>query len=92
MSTVSLMKAMEIMRQMSRDNVPFSISYCALNESSKSSEGIKIEKNIILQQGYRRNQSDKHDILVSFLRIETGERRQFHLPLLMSFNGIKIKP
>lgn len=89
--TLSLMKAMAIMRALSRDNVPFSFSFCSFNESSKSSEGEKTEKNILLASGYRRNQSDKHDILISFIRTETLERRQFYLPLLLSFNGIKIK-
>lgn len=86
------MKAAEIMRAMSRDNVPFSIVYCALDTSRGISEGLKTEKNIILQKGYRRNQSDKSDVLVSFLRIDTGERRQFYLPLLLELNGVKIKP
>lgn len=89
--SLSLMKAMEIMRALSRDKVPFSISYCSLNESSKTSEGKKTEENILLASGYRRNQSEKHDILVSFIRTETMERRQFYLPLLLEFNGIKIK-
>lgn len=88
---LSLMKAMEMMRALSRDKVPFSFSYCAFNESSKKSEGRKTESNVILMSGYRRNQSDKHDILVSFLRLDTNERRQFYLPLLLEFNGIKIK-
>lgn len=89
--SLKLMKAMEIMRAWSQDKRPFSISYCSLNESSKSSEGKKTEKNILLASGYRRNQSDKHDILVSFIRTDTMERRQFYLPLLLEFNGIKIK-
>lgn len=85
------MKALEIMRQLSRDKVPFSIAYCTLDETNKKSEGLKSEQNILLQTGYRRNQSDKSDILISFLRTDSGERRQFYLPLLMEFNGIKIK-
>lgn len=89
--TLSLMKAMEIMRAWSRDKRPFSICYCSLNDSSKTSEGKKTEENILLASGYRRNQSDKHDILVSFIRTENNERRQFYLPLLLEFNGIKIK-
>lgn len=88
--SIKLMKAMEIMRALSRDNVPFSISYYSFNESKKISEGIKLEEKIILQSGYRRNQSKKSDILVSFLRLDSKERRQFYLPLLQSLNGIKV--
>lgn len=88
---LKLMKAIELMRAMSRDNVPFSFSYWSFNETKKESEGLKTEEKTILQTGYRRNQSDKSEILVSFLRISTGERRQFYLPLLHSLNGIKVK-
>ncbi|KFC19369.1 hypothetical protein IO90_08680 [Chryseobacterium sp. FH1] len=79
------------MRQLSRDKVPFNISFCSLNESDGISEGLKSETKVILMQGYRRNQSEKHEVLISFLRTESNERRQFYLPLLMEFNGIKIK-
>ena len=89
--TLNLMKAMAIMRDWSRDKRPFSISYCSFNESSKISEGKKTEENILLASGYRRNQSNKHDILVSFIRTDNMDRRQFYLPLLLEFNGIKIK-
>lgn len=43
-------------------------------------------------QGYRRNQSKKADVLASFMRMDTEERRQFYWPLLCELNGRKIKP
>lgn len=83
---------MEIMRDLSRQNIPFSIKYISLNDSEKNSKGIVEEKNIVLMQGYRRNQSKKADILASFMRMDTEERRQFYWPLLCELNGRKIKP
>lgn len=88
---IKLMKAMEILRAYARDNVPANITYYSLNESKGISEGLKTETNIVLQQGLRRDQSDKSNILVAFLRVDSGERRQFYLPLLFSLNGVKIK-
>lgn len=88
---LSSLKALEIMRQLSRDKVPFNMGYFSLNESEQSSDGYKCEERVILMPGYRRNQSNKSEILVSFLRVDTNERRQFYLPLLMMFNGIYIK-
>lgn len=85
------MKALEIMRTLSRDNVPFSFAYYSLDETRGISEGVKREENVILAQGYRRNQSDKSDILASYLRIKSNERRQFYIPLIIELNGIKIK-
>ncbi|PIE50779.1 MAG: hypothetical protein CSA38_01960 [Flavobacteriales bacterium] len=79
------------MRNLSEQNIPFSIKYCSFNESKKESKGFKSENNILLMKGYRRNQSDKSDLLVSFQRMDTRQRRQFYLPLLIEFNGIKIK-
>lgn len=90
--TVTPLRAMEIMRDLSRQNIPFSIKYISLNDSEKNSKGIVEEKNIVLMQGYRRNQSKKADILASFMRMDTEERRQFYWPLLCELNGRKIKP
>ena len=89
--TMTPVRALEIMREMNRQGVPFNIKYLSFNETGKKSEGFKSEEKIFLAKGYRRNQSKKHDILVSFVRL-TGERRQFYYPLLTEFNGIKIKP
>lgn len=91
-NTVTPLRAMQIMRDLSRQNIPFSIKYISLNDSEKNSKGIVEEKNIVLMQGYRRNQSKKADILASFMRMDTEERRQFYWPLLCELNGRKIKP
>lgn len=83
---------MQIMRDLSRQNIPFTIKFISLNATDKTSKGIVEEKNIILMQGYRRNQSKKADILASFMRMDTEENRQFYWPLLCELNGKKIKP
>lgn len=90
--TVTPLKAMEIMRELSRQNIPFSIKFLSLNESEKTSKGIVEENNILLRTGYRRNQSDKSNILASFVRLGSEENRQFYWPLLCELNGRKIKP
>ena len=88
---IKLMKAVEIMRHLSEHNITFDIEFISYNESTGKSEGLKKETKILLMPGYRRNQSSKHDILVSYLRTETNERRQFYLPLLMKLGEFKIK-
>lgn len=82
---------MEIMRELSRQNIPCTIKFLSLNETEKTSKGIVEEKDIILTQGYRRNQSKKSGTLASFIR-PSGEYRQFYWPLLRELNGRKIKP
>lgn len=90
--TITPIMALELMRELSRQCIPFSIKYLSYNETEKKSEGFKIEEDISLEKGYRRNQSKKHDILVSYSRIRTGERRQFYYPLLIQLNDIKVRP
>ena len=88
---LKLMKALETMRHLSEHNIPFDIEFYSYNESTGKSDGLKKETKILLMPGYRRNQSSKHDILVSYLRTETNERRQFYIPLLMKLGGIQIQ-
>ena len=76
---------METMRHLSEHNIPFDIEFISYNER------LKKETKILLMPGYRRNQSSKHDILVSYLRTETNERRQFYLPLLMKLGEFQIQ-
>ncbi|MBO6184206.1 MAG: hypothetical protein J6O88_05850 [Chryseobacterium sp.] len=90
--TITPIKALEIMRELSRQCIPFSVKYLSHNETEKKSEGFKTENDISLEKGYRRNQSKKHDVLVSFSRIRSGERRQFYYPLLIQLNDIKVRP
>jgi len=90
--TITPIRAVEIMRELSRQCIPFSIKYLSCNETEKKSEGFKTEVEISLEKGYRRNQSKKHDVLISFSRIRTGERRQFYYPLVIQLNDIKVRP
>lgn len=92
MNTITPLRAMEIMRELSRQNIPFDMEFISLNETEKSSRGIVQEKQVLLAPGYRRNQSKKADILASFVRTQTNENRQFYWPLLCGLNGRKIKP
>ena len=85
------MKAVETMRHLSEHNIPFDIEFISYNESTGKSDGLKKETKILLMPGYRRNQSSKHDVLVSYLRTETNERRQFYLPLLMKLGKFQIQ-
>lgn len=79
------------MRHLSEHNVPFDIEFFSFNETTGKSDGLKKEEKILLMPGYRRNQSDKSDILISYLRTKTNERRQFYLPLLMKLGEFHIK-
>ena len=88
---VTPLRAMEILRELSRNGIQSNIKFLSLNETERTSKGIVEEKNIILTAGYRRNQSKKSGVLASFSR-PNGENRQFYWPLLCELNGRKIQP
>lgn len=90
--SITPIKAMEFLREYSRQGIPCNIKFLSFNETDGNSKGIVEENSVILTAGYRRNQSKKHDLLASFQRTATGEYRQFYFPLLTEMNGISIKP
>jgi hypothetical protein len=61
------------------------------NETKGESGGVKVVTNAQLRMGYRNSQSNKASILIGYVNAQDGNR-WFYLPLLLSFNGHKIKP
>lgn len=89
--TIKIHEAIKRMRTLTEIGVPFSFSFYSYNASLRVTDGIKHVSNAQLRKGYRENQSDKADILIGYVNAHQ-ENRWFYLPLLLTFNGIKIKP
>lgn len=90
-ATIKIHEAVKRMRMLTEIGVPFSFSFYSYNASKGATEGIKHVDKAQLRKGYRDNQSDKADILIGYVNAQQ-QSRWFYLPLLLSFNGIKIKP
>lgn len=85
-----LFDAIKEMRRLSKDNIPFSFSFMSYNSSKDSSEGV-----VFVRQGrLRARESTKFNSqaegMESYIDLERMEVRQFHQPLLMTFNGEKV--
>jgi len=90
--TIKLRDAIAQMRKLTEVNVPFSFSYITYSQQLQSSSGLKHVSSALLRTGYRNNQSDKSNILIAYIDYGRNEdNRQFYLPLLMTFNNIKIE-
>jgi hypothetical protein len=87
-ATIKLRDAIKQMRRMSSLNIPFSFSYITYSEQTQSSDGLKTVDKGLIRKGYRSNQSDKSNLLIAYTDYSSNEdKRQFYLPLLMTFNN-----
>ncbi len=82
-----LNKAIKEMRALTKRNVPFSIGFITCNTTSNASEGYKIVDKVLLRKGYSKAHSKKWNSLIAYTDVSTDKQRQFHLPLLIMFNG-----
>ena len=89
---MKLSEAIKAMRLLTERNVPFSIGFITCNTTNKTSKGYKEVDKVLLRKGYSKKHSDKFDSLIAYTDTATDEQRQFHLPLLMMFNGNIIQP
>lgn len=89
--TINLYEALNRMRLLTELGVPFEFTFLSYNSTTQSSDGFKAVRNAQLRQGYRNDQSDKAKILIGYVN-KDDNNRWFYLPLLMTFNGINVKP
>lgn len=91
MKTTNHYKAIETMRKLSADNVPFSFSFLTCNLSTGESNGVRTVKRAILRTGLSREKGIKSQSLIGYVDLDTGNNRWFYLPLLLTFNKFEIK-
>ena len=84
--------AIKRMRELTNVGVPFSFEFVSYSKKKKESNGKKFVARAMLRKSYRKNQSDLSEQLIAYTDLDTGLRRQFHLPLLTKFNNYTIKP
>jgi hypothetical protein len=89
--SIKLYEAIKRMRLLTELGIPFTFEYLSYNSTQMISDGFKSVHNAQLRKGYRNDQSDKASILIGYINEHDG-KRWFYLPLLMKFNGIRIKP
>jgi hypothetical protein len=91
--TIKLRDAISRMRQLTKINVPFSFSFISYSDIHQKSEGYKQVDKALLRSGYRDDQSSYSNILIAYTDYSQEDlERHFYLPLLMTFNNLKITP
>ncbi|PWN68141.1 hypothetical protein C1638_003165 [Chryseobacterium oncorhynchi] len=78
------------MRKLSAENYPVKISFISCSITQRSSSGLIKVNNAILTKGMPRKKSKYADDLIAYENTDTGERKHFWLPLLMTVNNLKI--
>jgi hypothetical protein len=91
-ATISLYSAIKKMRQLTEYGIPFSFEFYSHNSTKGTTGGLKKVDKALLRQGFRRDKSDKADILIGYTNYQEATDRFFYLPLLMKFNGLQIIP
>ena len=88
-------QAIKSMRELSANNIPFSLGFVTCNSKELKSNGYRVVSKAILRNGFRLNQSAKADVLIGYIDYDDSDddkNRFFNYPLLMMFNGKKVQP
>ena len=79
------------MRELSANNIPFSIEFVSCNLTKQSSSGLKFVDKCLLRTGLSKEHSDKHNTLVGYVDLRDNSNKWFYLPLLKTFNNIELE-
>jgi hypothetical protein len=90
MEQINVYEAIRAMRKLSADNFPFTFSFISCDTSRRTSSGLVTVENAVLSKGLPKSKSKHANNLIAYENTDTGEKKHFWLPLLMSFNNIKI--
>lgn len=82
--------AIRKMREMTAAGQPFAFTFMSYNSTSGTSEGVVYVKRAKLRKKADARTYRYADALMPYQDIDLGEPRQFYIPCLMSFNGIKV--
>ena len=88
---MKLFDAIQKMRELSKDNIPFSISFMSHNSTTQTSDGVVRVRHARLRARPKEKHHSLSDIVEEYLNLDTGKPRRFYQLLLMEFNGQKIE-
>lgn len=86
---MTVYQAIEKMREMSRDKIPFSFSFTSYNRTQQKSSGIVDVANAKLL-GKKPTEDPAEDAVIEYFDYDKGEPRRFFLPSLMTFEGRRV--
>lgn len=87
---MNVYKALEQMRLLTNENIPFSIKFVTMNETKGLSNGERYVSTCLLRSGLSKEYSNKASSLVSYIDLSDNSNKAFYIPLLTEFNEIEI--
>jgi hypothetical protein len=88
---MNIYDAIETMRQLTRQQGSFSFSFMSYSATRGKSDGIINVEKARLRARPNTDQNRNAEIMEAYTDLNTGEAFQFYQPLLMMFNGQKVK-
>ena len=87
---INIYDALKLMRKLSKDNFPITFSFVSCDRTRNTSSGLVTVENALLSAGLPAKKSIHARNLIAYENVDTGEKKHFWLPLLMTVNGLKI--
>lgn len=87
---INIYDALKLMRKLSKQNFPVTFSFISCDRTKQVSHGLVTVKNGILTAGLPSKKSKYANNLIAYEDMDTGKRKHFWLPLLMTVNDLKI--
>lgn len=88
---MNVFQAINRMRTMSDNNVPFAIEFLTCNTTKGTSKGLKVVSRCLLRTGLSSEHSDKSNILIAYTDLDTDKPGFFYIPLLLKLNNTDIE-
>ena len=86
MEKIYIYDAIKEMRELTKDNIPFNITFCTYSISRKKSDGIVIIANATIRKA-RKGQSD---LLLGLFCDDSRKAKQCYIPLILFFNNKQV--
>jgi hypothetical protein len=90
-NSISVYEAVDKMREISKKDGHFSFSFMSFSEQRANSHGIVEVKKAKLTTKDRKEHNCNANIMENYIDIDSGEQHRFYKPLIMFFNGQKVK-
>ena len=90
MQEINIYDAMRLMRKLSAENFPFIIEFASCDRTRRISKGKVVVEKAKLIKGLKQKQSKHAKLKIFYENMDTGEQRNFWMPLLLKVNDFKI--
>ncbi|HLS11787.1 MAG TPA: hypothetical protein VK050_06460 [Flavobacteriaceae bacterium] len=87
MKTRVLYRTVGKLHRLSKQGIPFDITFASYNETDGTSNGIVTKKKVMLRTGLSNRKYKKGRVLIGYKEYKTGNNGWFYLPLLLKVNN-----